>query len=504
MSTRAIDAAKAANTLLEFSGDDQQALLEVMTDYFTSPDERRDSDSDEDAYDVTDDGQAQLQGRTRINTKHDNIMMTMHTIKSQTSAYCVELIGEPEGADVTASCEETDVSSEDDEVVDMETRVREATHLLQTNNDSIITIGLPTDALEHEAVSQFMTSGCGCTKAKGKPCCEHFSQEYVTSMRQSCAELTHTELDMTIMGQIAACSNMSSRVSSGMLSTGRGRHKEADREKGYTAFTHQGKPICQKTFLFLHGIGMKRLKNLAASFKCTGLQPRTHGNTSRLPHNALSFSSTQFFVRFMFNYAEQHALLLPGRVPEYRRSDLQLLPSSVSKRAIWRTYNSAAEADGTIHPVAYSTFCYLWRKLIPSIIVMKPRSDLCWQCQQNSTAIMKVANQPEADKSEAYKTALEHLNIVKTERKHYKTICDECKHSVRTHFATNDIFTPPPPCSQSSCNTRDVKVHYSFDYAQQVHYPSDPLQPGPIYFLTPRKCTVFGVACEALPRQINF
>ena len=79
MSTRAIDAAKAANTLLEFSGDDQQALLEVMIDYFTSPDERRDSDSDED--DVTNDGQAQLQGMTRINIKHDNIMMTMTILK---------------------------------------------------------------------------------------------------------------------------------------------------------------------------------------------------------------------------------------------------------------------------------------------------------------------------------------------------------------------------------------------------------------------------------------
>ena len=46
MSMRAIDAARAANTLLEFSGDDQQALLEVMTYYFTSPDEGRDSGSD--------------------------------------------------------------------------------------------------------------------------------------------------------------------------------------------------------------------------------------------------------------------------------------------------------------------------------------------------------------------------------------------------------------------------------------------------------------------------
>ena len=38
-------------------------------------------------------------------------------------------------------------------------------------------------------------------------------------------------------------------------------------------------------------------------------------------------------------------------------------------------------------------------------------------------------------------------------------------------------------------------------FISQVHFPSDPMQPG---FLTPRKCSVFGVHCEAIPRQINF
>ena len=37
-----------------------------------------------------------------------------------------------------------------------------------------------------------------------------------------------------------------------------------------------------------------------------------------------------------------------------------------------------------------------------------------------------------------------------------------------------------------------------------MHYPSDPLQPGPVFFLTPRKCSIFGVHCEAFPRQVNF
>ena len=49
-----------------------------------------------------------------------------------------------------------------------------------------------------------------------------------------------------------------------------------------------------------------------------------------------------------------------------------------------------------------------------------------------------------------------------------------------------------------------LKRIISFNYAQQVYYPSDPLQPGPIYFLTPRKCTFIGVNCEALLQQIKF
>ena len=47
----------------------------------------------------------------------------------------------------------------------------------------------------------------------------------------------------------------------------------------------------------------------------------------------------------------------------------------------------------------YSTFTALWRQLSPQIRIMKPMSDLCWVCQQNSKAIMKAANLPEVQKS---------------------------------------------------------------------------------------------------------
>ena len=62
----------------------------------------------------------------------------------------------------------------------------------------------------------------------------------------------------------------------------------------------------------------------------------------------------------------------------------------------------------------------------------------------------------------------------------------------------NTRLGPNPPCS------KPITMHYSFDFAQQVHYPSDPLQPGPIYFLTPRKCGIFCVCCEGVPQQVNY
>ena len=134
--------------------------------------------------------------------------------------------------------------------------------------------------------------------------------------------------------------------------------------------------MCSNVSLSSFFGGIKRLKNLMKSLKENGQTPRVHDNTKRKSKHALSYSSTEFVVRFLFSYAEQHALLLPGRIPGYSRTDIQLLPSSVSKRAVWRVYHASAEEVDAVHVVAYTTFCLLWRTPVPSIL-MKPRSDLC-------------------------------------------------------------------------------------------------------------------------------
>lgn len=75
--------------------------------------------------------------------------------------------------------------------------------------------------------------------------------------------------------------------------------------------------------------------------------------------------------------------------------------------------------------------------------------------------------------------------------------------SAHSIFREGCILSTPPFASREPCSFLSI-VHYSFDMAQQIHYPSNPLQTGPIYFLTPRKCAIFGICCEAIPRQINY
>ena len=100
--------------------------------------------------------------------------------------------------------------------------------------------------------------------------------------------------------------------------------------------------------------------------------------------------------------------------------------------------------------------------------------------------------------------AEQHLLLVTQERSVYRQELEESKRQVHQHFTEGGVFVPPPPRGMIAPASNNISVHYSFDFARQVHYPSNPLQPGPIYFLTPRKVAIFGVCCEAIPRQENF
>ena len=95
---------------------------------------------------------------------------------------------------------------------------------------------------------------------------------------------------------------------------------------------HHGHNLCKTTYNFLHGVGSHRVKAVKQRYLKNGLSPRSHGNAGRSPHNALSYTQINNVEKFIQNYAEQDAILFPGRIPGYKWDDLKLLPSSDSKK----------------------------------------------------------------------------------------------------------------------------------------------------------------------------
>ena len=177
---------------------------------------------------------------------------------------------------------------------------------------------------------EFAQITCGCTKAEGKPCSALFTEEHYADLRAQASFLTREQLDLVIMGSIMAT------VNNDEFRPSYTRHKPAKRQKIVTTYMHHGHHLCKATYNFLHGVGNHRVKAIKQSYLSNGLSVRTHGNYKRMPHNALSYRQVANLVKFIQNYAEQHAILLPGRIPAFKRDDLKLLPSSVSKKVLYK------------------------------------------------------------------------------------------------------------------------------------------------------------------------
>ena len=246
-------------------------------------------------------------------------------------------------------------------------------------------------------------------------------------------------------------------------------------QRPYTVFRFGDIVICKTTFLFLHALSKKRFKNLCHHFDFNGLLPRIHSNTNRSAHNTLPLEVTQRILDFICNYAEIHALPLPGRLPSHRDFQVMLLPT---KLKVFREYKKACDT-ASLTACSKSHFLFLWRKQLPYICIMKPYTDLCDTCQQLSHSITLTTNLSDLEKASKIKQYSDHLELAKSERKMYN---EQCK----------------------SCIEQVGRMHYSFDYAQQIHFPSSPQQPGSIFFKTPRKCGVFGICSEPLSKQVTY
>ena len=177
---------------------------------------------------------------------------------------------------------------------------------------------------EIDKCTSFVQRSCCCKMADRKPCSFLFPVDYYIETRSQASLLTRQQLDLVLLGSVMSTTAVEKDVSCG-------RHKPTKRQRLSTEYMHRGYQLCKVTFNFLHGVGKHRVPAIRKYFVSNGLEVRTHGNTRRPPHHASSFITIKNTILFVQNYAEQNAILLPGRIPNQKRDDVKLLPSSDSK-----------------------------------------------------------------------------------------------------------------------------------------------------------------------------
>ncbi|XP_050392750.1 uncharacterized protein LOC126811218 [Patella vulgata] len=204
---------------------------------------------------------------------------------------------------------------------------------------------------------------------------ERLSPEFIYRCRQDMVSLTSDEKDLVIIGKISSLGNFSDY-------TERSKHKtQKKRSHQKTAYLVEGKTICRSTFRFVNMISQSVLDSCFIQYKENGISPRLkkRGGRRTKNRNILSHDDIRRVVSFICNYAEEHAIILPGRHPGQKKLDIKLLPSYVTKSSVHGFYKEEVTKLG--HRAAkISSFHSLWKSLTPHITRTKPMSDLCWQC----------------------------------------------------------------------------------------------------------------------------
>ena len=94
---------------------------------------------------------------------------------------------------------------------------------------------------------------------------------------------------------------------------------------------YHGIDVCQKElFYFYTQFGKDKLQRVKTHY-INGLEPCVHKNMKCVPKHATPYFAKVHVVKFLQTYTEKNALLLPGKIPGYKRDDIKFLPSSKSK-----------------------------------------------------------------------------------------------------------------------------------------------------------------------------
>jgi len=121
-------------------------------------------------------------------------------------------------------------------------------------------------------------------------------------------------------------------------------------------------------------------------------------------------------------YATDNALPLPGRLPNFKKANVLLLPSDKTTADIHKMYEDVAR-DMKYRSISLRTFQRTWHDLCPHIVLAKPCTDLCQKFQDFAERISRSGNLTEEEKENLLKNYNDHVSLAKEQRDFYRQQC---------------------------------------------------------------------------------
>ncbi len=333
----------------------------------------------------------------------------------------------------------------------------------------------------------------------------------LTEQNESCCEKRCTgqiEWKRAHEAFSALQSNQQKSVLAGMMYISLINKSQGKRRPSYKYHIRHDFQVCRNAFIKAFNIGGHRLRILHCMARNGEFAWPAHGNTSKKPHNETPSEAIDKAKAFVESFIDVYGLPSPGGMRASQEETC--FPGSFSKYSIWTEYRQAlkdkTENESQLE-ISYEIFRRYMDESFPHVSFQAARTDLCDLCDQLREQL--IHERKEDSLKETTEKLQAHLNRVTADRNEYRrqlTMAKESWDSLNKQTRTSILsgLSNHPGYRAAEPNCQDIDCHYSFDFAQQIHYPYSPQQRGKEYFKSARKCMLFGVACESIPRSVLF
>lgn len=174
-----------------------------------------------------------------------------------------------------------------------------------------------------EKLNTLLSQGCKCDRN----CMQRFTPDMIGQSHLDCSELDGYCNEHVNHQHLVLLGAMNALVHNQPHTIQKG-HKQQPRSEVRTTFMFRGVVVCRKFFSVVFNCGEKKLKNVKKQFLVEGIVPKQHSNVAKpCAMRSVEYEKRKQACSFIKNFAENNALVMPGRMSNYKNPDLKLLPS---------------------------------------------------------------------------------------------------------------------------------------------------------------------------------